>query len=330
MMAEEDDRIKRLFRYLFKMVAVRKEMLSEAGVKTISSYRRSAVEDIPQIVVVIDGYLNFRNAYPDENELLESLLREGGSLGITFIITANRITDVFEKFRSNIPNAVSFEMSDPSDYYYAVGRPAKTPGPLIPGRALVKGHVPPLEFQTALPSPGEDEAERSARLRRNIAGIVQEWKGKHAPAILPLPERIPLSELLQQWDRTSGPSGALPYEVPVGLQSDDLEPFLLNLKEGPNFIVGSPMEGGKTSFLMSWIISLAYYTSPDQLEVYTIDTRYGGGDYLDYDIFLMLRLLLKVRKKWDLWYSKCMILFNNGTRRGMIPNCSWSLMMRIC
>lgn len=183
MMAEEDDRIKRLFRYLFKMVAVRKEMLSEAGVKTISSYRRSAVEDIPQIVVVIDGYLNFRNAYPDENELLESLLREGGSLGITFIITANRITDVFEKFRSNIPNAVSFEMSDPSDYYYAVGRPAKTPGPLIPGRALVKGHVPPLEFQTALPSPGEDEAERSARLRRNIAGIVQEWKAStHQPS----------------------------------------------------------------------------------------------------------------------------------------------------
>ncbi|KAF6580622.1 type VII secretion protein EssC [Paenibacillus sp. EKM211P] len=277
MMAEEDDRIKRLFRYLFKMVALRKEMLSEAGVKTISSFRRSAVEDVPQIVVVIDGYLNFRNAYPDENELLESLLREGGSLGITFIITANRITDVFEKFRSNIPNAVSFELADPSDYYYAVGRPAKTPGPLIPGRALVKGHVPPLEFQTALPSPGEDEAERSAQLRRNIAGIAQGWKGKHAPAILPLPERIPLLELLQQWDRTSGPSGALPYEVPVGLQSDDLEPFLLNLKEGPNFIVGSPMEGGKTSFLMSWIISLAYYTSPDQMQVYTIDTRYGGG-----------------------------------------------------
>lgn len=277
MMAEEDDRIKRLFRYLFKQVAIRKEMISEAGVKTISAYRRSSVENVPQIVVAIDGYLNFRNAYPDENELLESLLREGGSLGITFIITANRITDVFEKFRSNIPNAVSFELSDPSDYYYAVGRPAKTPGPLIPGRGLVKGYTPPLEFQTALPSPGQDETERSARLRRNIAGIAQEWTGEHAPAILPLPERISLAELIQQWDRMSGPASALPYEVPVGLQSDDLEPFLLNLKEGPNFIVGSPMEGGKTSFLMSWILSLAYYTSPERLEVYTLDTRYGGG-----------------------------------------------------
>lgn len=102
-------------------------MISEAGVKTISAYRRTAHATVPQIIVVIDGYMSFRNAYPDENESLETILREGGSLGITFVLTANRVTDIFEKFRSNIQNAVSFELSDPSDYYYAVGRPSKAP-----------------------------------------------------------------------------------------------------------------------------------------------------------------------------------------------------------
>ena len=149
MTAEEDDRIKRLFRFLAKTAAVRKDMIAEAGVKTVASYRRGSTETVPQLVVVIDGYLNFRNSYPDENDMLEYLLREGGSLGITFIITANRISDMFEKVRSNISQAVSYELADPADYYYAVGRPTRAPSQLPPGRGLVKGQVPPLEFQTA-------------------------------------------------------------------------------------------------------------------------------------------------------------------------------------
>ena len=46
--------------------------------------------------MVIDGYMSFRNAYPDENESLETILREGGSLGITFVLTANRVTDILK------------------------------------------------------------------------------------------------------------------------------------------------------------------------------------------------------------------------------------------
>lgn len=131
----------------------------------------------------------FAMPIPEENELLETILREGGSLGITFVLTANRVTDVFEKFRSNIPNAVSFELSDPSDYYYAVGRPSKAPSQLPPGRGLVKGQVPPLMFQAALPSSGADEGKRSSALRRTIAEIRQGWTGEEAPQIAPLPGR---------------------------------------------------------------------------------------------------------------------------------------------
>ena len=248
LMAEEEDRIKRLFRYILKLSAQRKDMISEAGVKTISAYRRTAHAAVPQIVVVIDGYLSFRNAYPEENELLETILREGGSLGITFILTANRVTDVFEKFRSNIPNAVSFELSDPSDYYYAVGRPSKAPSQLPPGRGLVKGQVPPLMFQAALPSSGEDEGKRSSALRGLIAEIRDSWSGEEAPQIAPLPEEVKLKDLLGGTGAFAQAGEFSTVNVPVGLLTDDLEPFLLNLREGPHFMVTSPMEGGKTTF----------------------------------------------------------------------------------
>lgn len=276
MLAEEEDRIKRLFRYLSQQLAERKEMISEMGVKTIASYRRAAREQVPHIVVVIDGYLNFRTTYPEENELLEYLLREGGSLAITFIITANRVTDIFEKVRSNIPQAVSFELADPSDYYFAVGRPTKAPAQLPPGRGLVKGAVPPLEFQTALPSSGPDETERILRLRAEMKAIKEAWYGKEAPPIRPLPEIVRLPELLQDPERRAPEGSEGLYRVPVGLRLDDLEPFLIDLKEGPHFVVASPMESGKTSFLSSWMLSLAYHVSPENLHIYGVDTRFGG------------------------------------------------------
>lgn len=274
MLMEEDDRIKRLFRYLVNQVKERKEFISEAGVKTIASYRKVTRESIPNIVVVIDGYLTFRTTYPEENDILEYLLREGGSLAITFVITANRVTDIFEKVRSNIPNAVSFELADPSDYYFAVGRPMKAPSQLPPGRGLVKGAIPPLEFQTALPSGGLDETERIMALRNQMKALRAVWHGKEAPPIRPLPELVKLSDLVHAADNPRAIVEDEPFNVPVGIRSDDLEPFCIDLKEGPHFVVASPMESGKTSFLASWMLSLAYHASPEQVHIYAVDTRY--------------------------------------------------------
>lgn len=277
MNAEEEDRIKRLFRFLAKTASERKELISDAGVKTISAYRRALSIGVPQLIIVIDGYLNFRNTYPDENDMLEYLLREGGSLGMTFVISANRVSDMFEKVRSNISHAVSFELADPADYYYAVGRPSRAPSQLPAGRGLVKGQVPPLEFQAALPAPGQDEAQRSAELRRRIQQISESWGGDKAPSIKALPETISLSELLNIEHPYEQTPGASKLKVPVAISTDDLSPVLINLEEGPHFLVASPMEGGKTSFMLSWMLSLALHSSPEELELYTADTRYGSS-----------------------------------------------------
>ncbi|MEC0240407.1 type VII secretion protein EssC [Paenibacillus dokdonensis] len=277
MMAEEDDRIKRLFRFLVKTVSRRKEMFADVGVKTAAAYRRSQMTVLPQLLVIIDGYLNFRNSFPEENEMLEFILREGGNLGITFMITSNRISDIFEKVRSNIANAATFELADAADYYYAVGRPARNPGSMPPGRGLVKGHIPPLEFQAALPAAGDDEAVRSIALRNQIQNIAQHYPNEQVPKIEKLPERILLHELMPHVASFKPElSGKSSFKVPVGLFTDDLEPFEMDLKEGPHFIIASPMEGGKTSFLLAWMLSLAYHYSPEQMLMYTVDSRYGS------------------------------------------------------
>lgn len=275
MMAEEEDRIKRLFRFLIKTVSLRKGLFADTGVKTAAAYRKHSMLALPQVVVIIDGYLNFRNTYPDENEMLEFILREGGNLGITCVMTSNRISDILDKVRSNITNAAAFELSDPADYYYAVGRPARNPGAMPPGRALLKGHHPPLEFQGALPAVGEDEASRSMTLRNQISEIKLRFPEDQVPKIEKLPDRILLRDLLPPAIGYQGISGSA-FNVPIGLATDDLEPYCIDLEEGPHFIVASPMEGGKTSFLLTWMLSLSYHFPPERLQMYTVDIRYGN------------------------------------------------------
>ncbi|MCR8935855.1 type VII secretion protein EssC [Brevibacillus laterosporus] len=281
----ESDKIKRLFHYLLQEVSRRRELLANSGVKTLRAYQMSTGITVPRIVVCIDGYLNFRNQYAYENDQLEQLLREGGSVGLSFVVTANRITDILEKIRSNFSLGVAFELSDPSDYYFAVGRPTKPPVHLSAGRGLVKGQLPPLEFQTAFPIAGEDDMQRSVRLRNVMEQMSIAWKGERPKEIVSLPEVVLLEELFDIEPVTSNKSSisTIPditisspsrsLRVPVGIYVDDLTPFEVDLKEGPFFVVGSPMEGGKTSFLMTWVLSLCHQVSPQDLEIYFIDYR---------------------------------------------------------
>ncbi len=266
---DEADKVKRLFRFLGQELANRREMIASVGAKTLRAYQIATGAEIPAIVVVIDGYMNFRNTYPNENDQLEQFLREGGSVGITFIVTANRITDIFEKFRSNFSLGITFELSDPSDYYFAVGRPTRPPVNLPEGRGLVKGQVPPLEFQAALPAEGEDETQRAAALKSLILQMNQAWTGVRPKEILPLPEEVFLTDILKDYEYQL----ASPLKVPVGIHVDDLLTFEADLQDGPYFVVGSPMEGGKTSFLQSWVLSLARHVLPEDLEIYLIDYR---------------------------------------------------------
>ncbi|MEI0740028.1 hypothetical protein VQ056_31220 [Paenibacillus sp. JTLBN-2024] len=78
---------------LVKTISERRELFADAGVKTAAAYRRARNAVLPQFIKVV----NRRIFYSPEllsggNELLEFILREGGNLGITFVLTSNRIS----------------------------------------------------------------------------------------------------------------------------------------------------------------------------------------------------------------------------------------------
>lgn len=269
---DEPDRVKRLFNYLMKEMLNRREKISQSGAKTFASYRKSLKEPVPVILVIIDGYVTFKNTFEEEHEKLEQLLRVGISFGIHFVVTTNQITDMYDRVRNNFTLSVSFELADPTDYTFAVGRIKNPPVNLPEGRGFVRGQVPPLEFQAALPSDGEDEIERADTLRQKVQEIAATWDGKRPKTIDPMPEEIDLEEVLEKHNQD--PEITLePLQVPIGISMEDLTPFYISLKDGPYFVVGTPIGGGKTSFLQTWILSLATFHSPEQLQIYAIDFR---------------------------------------------------------
>lgn len=270
---EDQDRISRLFRHLLKITNERRQLLMESGVKTTAEYRRLIhASGLPDIVIVIDGYYMFKSSYPAENDKLDVLLREGEALGIYFLITANRVGDMPEKLRSSISKTVAFQIADPHDYYYMGLRMPGTAADIYqpPGRGYLKYGSRVLEFQTSLPTPGENELERMELLKQQIFELNRNWNGIRPEPIRELPVSISLNNLIHD-SCVEGPA-------PLGIRVEDLSPFAPDLESGPHFIVGAPMEAGKTSFLTSWILSLAWNNAPEQLAIYTVDGRPSGGE----------------------------------------------------
>jgi S-DNA-T family DNA segregation ATPase FtsK/SpoIIIE len=269
-LADDEERLNRLMRFLLREMESRKERFSETGVSTLSAYRATSAEQLPAIVVVLDNYTGFVNTYPDAEDYLAQLLREGGNLGIHFVITANSPSAVRMKTSGNITLTAALQLADRGEYSVAVGRAyGLEPAPVL-GRGLVKGN-PPLEFHTALPASGDNEVARTTALKTLIKQMQDAWDRPCAKPVPILPDVVLLSKLLppaEEWPVLLA-DGSL--TVPVGLEIKELEPVKVDLYDGPHFLITGPVQSGKSSFLQTWLLALGECYSPERLHLYLID-----------------------------------------------------------
>lgn len=275
--ADETERVQRLLSYLLAAMEERREHFATAGVGTLAAYRETTGETLPATVVILDNYANFRDSYEDHEESLMQLVRDGATLGIHVVFTVNDTSTIRFRITSNINMAVALQMVEAADYAAIVGRTeGLTPAP-TPGRGLIRGETP-LEFQTALPVGGENDAERARNLRSLLADIAASWTGRWAPPIRVMPQEVALADLLPPgptWVSIDGVAEHS-FSVPLGIQAAKLDPLILDLETGPNFLVAGPARSGKTTLLQTWILALAERFSPDDIQFYILDSRRAG------------------------------------------------------
>ena len=269
--AEDVDRTQRLLRFLLRQIQKRKDILASSGATTLSSYRASGRTDLPAIVLVLDNYIRFSKDHAEAEDLLASIVQEGGNLGVYLVLSANSPTALKPKVGGSINTMLCLQLSDRSEYAIAVGRTeGMEPAPVV-GRGLIKDK-PPLEFQGALALEGNGEMERAASLDGLMESMKGAWHGPPPPPIPVVPEHVTLDLLIPSIPlNAQGPFTA----VPIGLDIDDVVPFRLAPADGPHFFFTGSMQSGKTNLLLVWALALAAEMSPEALDLTVVDFREG-------------------------------------------------------
>jgi len=187
------------------------------------------------IFVVINSFAGLRADFPDEVERLARYVRDGGRLGIHFIITTSRGAELTRSISDVISRRLVLQLADKEGYIEVIGRQVEPLKENIPGRGYWVDGGQAILCQAA----------DFAQARETVRGMRQAWKGKLPLPIEILPVCLPLALLLRKAPRRAGE-----VRIPVGQRYDNLEPILLDpATYSPFWLILGPRESGKSNFL---------------------------------------------------------------------------------
>jgi len=271
----DDERVRRLLRRLLDALDERKALCLQNQVDDLVRLRElQPARTPPAVVVIITGFSEFRTLYQDELLQLMRLIREGGPYGLHFILVGDRAADIPPAITTVVSRRIALRLADVDEFTMVLGSRIKLGKEqrFPAGRGWVGR--PPLEFQAAYPGEKEDEASQVIELQQLAEEMDKAWQGLRPEPIEVLPDKVPLSRLLAAFSVPNTPLPRPRLAVPVGLDAVRLRPVLVDLvNDGPNFIVASTPQGGKTTLLLTWLLSLAEFNSPQQVQFVLVSGR---------------------------------------------------------
>jgi DNA segregation ATPase FtsK/SpoIIIE, S-DNA-T family len=295
---------RRALRSLEAELVRREQRFAEAGVSDLAGYRAAGeVEPIARLVIVVDEFGALAEELPAFVTGLVGIAQRGRSLGVHLVLATQRPGGVVSpEIRANCALRIALRMTDPAESVDVLRTDhAAVLDPRRPGRAyLDRGRgvelmqvarvsstlrdnepvrVVPLGPWRRLPperSPGGEghtdltllcAAARQAALDARLPPPRRPW-------LPPLPAALPGSAL---------PS-ATAHECPIGLADlpdrQDQASATLNLSAGGTVLFTGGAQSGRTTALLSVVLTAASGLSPLELHVYGIDFAGGSLDWL--------------------------------------------------
>lgn len=220
----EKDKMKNFFDLMEKELIQRKEKLSVLGLSSLSAYRESGQTDISQIVVMVDNIVTFRELYPDYDDNMQKIVREGNPLGVCVIITTQHSAGLGFRYLSNFSKRFALFCNDSGEYSSTLEQ-CRMKLEQIPGRCILENAKEIYEGQLFETFPAEKEIERVTEIRKFVQMINETDKGKGADGLPSMPN-IVTKELL---DSMKKEDNAQPYRVPIGMSHERLEVDMFGL-----------------------------------------------------------------------------------------------------
>jgi S-DNA-T family DNA segregation ATPase FtsK/SpoIIIE len=287
----ESERVRRLFRRLMQTLNER-----QTNPEALNG---------PTIVVFIDQYEQFRDAYYEQHMAdFNRLVNEGRTAGIYLVVTASSLAALPERTRSLILQRIVLQLGNTADMSAAVGHIEQhLEGTLPRGRGYIP-QAPPLLVQIALPSTIDridEDADVLRALRQVVDGLRQGYAAlqgldarrtpteqtQNPAPIGELPLKIPLNSLPLAIPSPSLQATSPPNPLSASregeerghilttlgkLDDDRLQTFRLDWTEdGPHFVVAGAPGTGKTNLLQAAVLSAAGAYSPQDLRFLLVD-----------------------------------------------------------
>ena len=269
---EDEQKLSKLISWLLSQLDERKHKFSQLGISNLVSYCAATGEKVPYIVILLDNYTGFAEAYDDYIMDLAKLVREGGNYGIYFVFAANAVSSYPYRISQNIKQALVYQMADRTDYSSILGRTeGMEPTPTV-GRGLLKdGRI--LEFHTALPVEGSSDDQIAVGIRQ-ISSEMKAVAGDTKPAeISVIPDKLTLADLLER-TRKEYPENSGDYLMPVGLDWSTTIPAVIDVKQVSNFIVSYTSQQHVDLNFSSMIQALQESTGQGTMEFHLFDSGF--------------------------------------------------------
>lgn len=214
--SSEDERVKNLFRLMLKEIASRKEKFAELGITSFNSYIEAGYTDIPHIVIILENFLAFKELYPDYEDDMLLICRDGIALGISVIVTSLQTNGIGYKYMSNFSNRVCLYCNSNDEYNTLFDRCRIEPKN-VPGRGLVQIDKEVFELQTFLAFAGEREIDRVGKIQEFVEKSNNRYGEMYAKMIPAIPKILDISYVAEKHLVLK------PYQAVVGLDYDAIE-----------------------------------------------------------------------------------------------------------
>ena len=204
----------------------RKEVFSKIGITSFSSYKEAGHTDIPHIVIMIDNFIALKELYPEYEDDILNVCREGIAVGISVVMTSIQTNGISYKYMSNFSNRICLYCNQ-SDEYGNLFDKCRMEPKNIPGRGLVAINRVVYEYQTYLAFEGAKEIERVERIKTYIQSINAKCAGTAARKIPEVPHTLDAAYVRS----TIEDAGLSDMQVPIGIDYDTVEYVTIDLSK---------------------------------------------------------------------------------------------------
>lgn len=239
---EDNEKVLNLFKMVGQAVQERKKIFSEFGASTLENYIEASGNIIPQILICIDNYSEFKENYPELLDEFMVFMREGPSYGINFVMTNISSNNINYKILNVFKRKICLTCNDKAEYTNLLGYSKQQPAN-IKGRAIIKLDNC-YEMQIAKFGESNKEFERINEIREFINDINKYCADEKAAEIIVVPEKLTLESVIQNVNLDKNET-----TIPIGFNINDLNYIDIDIADTTNFTIVGKERSGKTNFI---------------------------------------------------------------------------------